>query len=163
MENNIIIRFAKADEWEQVNQIRKSVHELHVQGKADSFQPDGWREIKDVVKERFDSEKSSVIVASLEDMIVGFAIVQYIHRAETAFRPKQDFCHIEEFGVDQKFRRQGIASALIDFIRQDALSRGFEKLELNMYEFNDSALKFYESVGFQTYRRDLELVLKESE
>lgn len=162
MENNIIIRFAKADELEQVNQIRKSVHELHVRGRANAFQPDGWREIKDVVTERFDSEKSSVVVACFEDMILGFAIVQYIHRAETAFRPAQNFCHIEEFGVDQKFRRQGIASALIDFIRDDALSRGFEKLELNMYEFNDSALKFYESVGFQTYRRDLELLLEES-
>ncbi len=160
MENNIIIRFARADELEQVNQIRKSVHELHVRGRADLFQPDGWREIKEVVKERFDSEKSSVIVACFDDLIVGFAIVQYIHRAETAFRPAQDFCHIEEFGVDQKFRRQGIASALIDFIREDASNHGFQKLELNMYEFNDSALKFYESVGFHTYRRDLELLVE---
>lgn len=160
MENNIIIRFARADELEQVNQIRKLVHELHVQGRADSFHPDGWREIKEVVTERFDSEKSSVIVACSGDLIVGFAIVQYMHRAETAFRPAQNFCHIEEFGVDHKFRRQGIASALVDFIRKDALSRGFEKIDLNMYEFNDSALKFYESVGFQTYRRDLELVIE---
>ena len=62
--------------------------------------------------------------------------------------------------MDQKFRRQGIASALIDFIREDASNHGFQKLELNMYEFNDSALKFYESVGFHTYRRDLELLVE---
>lgn len=94
----------------------------------DSFQPDGWGEIKDVVTERFHSEKSSVIAARLDDFIVGFAIAWYIHRAESAFHPTQDFCNIDEFGVNQKFRHQGM-----------------------------SAFKFYEGVGFLTYRRDLEL------
>ena len=57
----------------------------------------------------------------------------------------------------------GIATLLIDFIKADALERGFKKLELNMWEFNESALAFYESVGFGTYRRDLEMFLTENE
>ena len=34
------------------------------------------------------------------------------------------------------------------------------KLELDMWEFNDGALKFYESVGFITYRRFMEFTNK---
>ena len=159
MQENIIIRFAKADELEQVNIIRKQVHKLHVDGREDFFKFDGWDGIKDVVKDRFDSDDSSVVVACYDSEIAGIAIIQYIHRPETPFRPSHDFVHIEEFCVDGRYRRKGIATSLIEFIKEDASKQGIKKLELNMWEFNNSALKFYESVGFQTYRRDLEMFL----
>ena len=160
-EKNIIVRFAREDELEHVNHIRKQVHELHCNGRLDFFKSNGWDAIRDTVKERFASENSGVIAAFFENEIAGFAIVQYINKAESGFRPTHSFCHIEEFGVDAKYRRHGIATLLIDFIKADALERGFKKLELNMWEFNESALAFYESVGFQTYRRDLEMFLED--
>jgi len=36
---------------------------------------------------------------------------------------------------------------------------GFDRIELNMWEFNEGALRFYESVGFKTYRRYMEFEL----
>ncbi len=162
-EKNITVRFAREDELEQVNHIRKQVHELHCNGRLDFFKFNGWDAIKDNVKERFASEVSNVMVAYFENEIAGFAFVQYINKSDSGFRPSHSFCHIEEFGVDVKYRRHGIATLLIDFIKADALERGFKKLELNMWEFNESALAFYESVGFGTYRRDLEMFLTENE
>ncbi|MBR6312144.1 MAG: hypothetical protein IKR51_04135 [Oscillospiraceae bacterium] len=32
-----------------------------------------------------------------------------------------------------------------------------DRVELNMWEFNADALAFYESLGFETYRRYMEL------
>ena len=37
--------------------------------------------------------------------------------------------------------------------------KGFDRVELNMWEFNSSALEFYEAMGFRTYRRYMELKL----
>ena len=45
---------------------------------------------------------------------------------------------------------------MIAFIKADAKEKGYDRIELNMWEFNESALRFYESVGFKTYRRYLE-------
>lgn len=132
----INIRFAKEDELEQVNVIRKQVHKLHADGRADFFKPGGWDSIKDIVKDRFVSDDSNVIVACNNSRITGFAIIQYIHRNETPFRPSHEFVHIEEFCVDSKYRRQGIGTLIIGFIKNDALERGINKLELNMWEFN---------------------------
>ena len=39
--------------------------------------------IKDIVKDRFVSDNSNVIVACNDSGITGFAIIQYIHRNET--------------------------------------------------------------------------------
>lgn len=45
------------------------------------------------------------------------------------------------------------------FIKEYAREKGFKKLELNMWEFNQGALDFYEAVGFKTYRRYMEMGL----
>ena len=66
---------------------------------------------------------------------------------------------IDEFGVDEAFRRQGVATAMIDFIRKYAAEKGFHRIELNMWEFNLNALEFYEEVGFSTFRRYMEMFI----
>ena len=49
-----------------------------------------------------------------------------------------------------------MATELFDFIKKEATDKNFDKIELDIWEFNDIALKFYESVGFVTYRRFME-------
>ncbi len=154
---NIVVRYAKREELESVNIIRKQVNEVHVKGRPDVFREDGWQVIEPFVYTRFEEENSGVIVAAIEEKIVGFAVVQYIVRPESPFKKEQRFFHIEEFGVDENHRRKGIATAIIDFAKEDAKKRGFGRVELNMWEFNEGALAFYESVGFKTFRRYMEI------
>lgn len=59
--------------------------------------------------------------------------------------------------MDEKYRRQGVASEMLDFIREEAKKKNYDKIELDMWEFNENALKFYGAVGFKTYRRYMEL------
>ena len=153
---NLVIRYAKREELESVNKLREQVNEVHVNGRPDIFRADGWPLIESNIYTRFDEDSSGVIVADLNDEIVGFAVVQYISRPETFFSKARRFYHIEEFGVDENHRRKGIATSLINFAKEDAKKLGFERVELNMWEFNEGALAFYESVGFKTFRRYME-------
>ena len=66
------------------------------------------------------------------DEIVGFAVVQYIVRPESPYNKERKFFHIEEFGVDENYRRKGIATAIIDFVKEDAKKRSFKKIELDV-------------------------------
>lgn len=153
---NLVIRYAEREELESVNKLREQVNEVHVNGRPDIFRADGWPLIESNIYTRFDEDSSGVIVADLNDVIVGFAVVQYISRPETSFSKARRFYHIEEFGVDENHRRKGIATSLINFAKEDAKKLGFERVELNMWEFNEGALAFYESVGFKTFRRYME-------
>ena len=45
------------------------------------------------------------------------------------------------------------------FIREYACEKGFRRIELNMWEFNQDALAFYEAAGFTTFRRYMEIML----
>ncbi len=102
-----------------------------------------------------------MIVAAIDDEIVGFAMVQYVTRPESPFNKERKYFHIEEFGVDENHRRKGIATAMIDFIKEDAKKRGFKRIELDMWEFNTGALAFYESAGLKTFRRYMKMDVEE--
>lgn len=160
---NVIVRYAKREELEAVNKIRKQVNEVHVKGRPDIFREDGWQFIEPFVYTRFDEENSGVVVAVMEDEIVGFAVIQYILKPESPYNKERKYFHIEEFGVDENHRRKGAATAMIDFIKEDAKNRGFHRIELDMWEFNNSALAFYESVGLKTFRRYMEAYVETKE
>ena len=42
-------------------------------------------------------------------------------------------------------------------LQQEAKNMGFDRLELDVWEFNEGAMKFYDSVGFKTYREYKEM------
>lgn len=155
----ITVRTAKRNELERVNELRKMVNEIHVNGRPDVFRQGFCDELRQHVYDKFDAGNSDVLVAIMDNIICGFAVVEYIEKPQSPFYNSRKFYHVEEFGVDENVRRKGVATALIAFMKEDALRRGYKKIELDMWEFNDGALSFYEKVGFRTYRRFMDMDL----
>lgn len=156
---SITVRVAKKEELERVNELRKMVNDVHVSGRPDIFREGFGEELKQHVYDKYDASDSDVLVALTDDAICGFALVEYIERPQSAYNHPRRFYHVQEFGVDENTRRKGVATALVSFMKTDALKRGFHKIELDMWEFNDGALSFYENTGFKTYRRYMEMDL----
>ncbi len=151
-----MIRFATKEDLSRVNEIRKQVHEVHYNGRPKIFRKDFCKELQDAIYNIWESEDSDVIVAIRNDEICGFASVKYILKPLSPYSMERKYYNIVEFGVDKQFRRQKVATELFEFIKIDAKDKGFDKIELDMWEFNQGALEFYESVGFSTYRRYME-------
>lgn len=158
-----MIRFAKEKDLERVNELRRQVNEVHVKGRPDMFKPGFCQEMQDAVSVFLHDENKDILVAERDGHICGMACVNYVSRPETAHGLARRYYHIEEFCVDETMRRQGVGTELFSFIAADAGRRGFERVELDMWEFNEGALKFYEAVGFRTYRRLLELKVQGEE
>ena len=151
------IRFAGYDDLEKVNVLRKQVNDLHVKGKPEIFKDGFSKELSDYVYSIFDDPLKKIVVCERGGAICAFAVLNHITKPENPFMYERDYLDVDEFGVDEAYRRQGIATEMIRFIREYARSEGFSRLELNMWEFNQDALEFYEAVGFTTYRRYMEM------
>ena len=151
-----MVRYATREELERVNELRKIVNEVHCNGRPDIFKEGFCKELQDFIYTIWESDNSDVIVAVRDNEICGFACVDYVEKPESPYNLARRFYHINEFGVDIKYRRQGVATELFNFIKEEAARKNFNKIELDMWEFNEGALKFYESVGFVTYRRHME-------
>ena len=151
------IRFAEYGDLEKINEIRKQVNDIHVIGKPEVFKAGFPDELKNYVYDIFSDPLKKIVVYDSDGTICGFATLNHITKPESPYMQERDFLDIDEFGVDEKYRRQGIAREMISFIRSYAKSEGFSRLELNMWEFNSGALGFYEAAGFKTYRRYMEM------
>lgn len=154
-----MVRYAKKEELDRVNELRKQVHMVHCSARPDIFRRDFCPELQKRLFEFFDDENCRVIVALRDDTVCGFAVAVYISRPETPYSCARKIYHVEEFGVDEAFRRKGVGTELVGFLKSDAAENGFCSIELDVWEFNDSAAAFYEALGFKTYRRFLELTL----
>ena len=155
----MIVRFAEENELDRINEIRRQVNEIHVEGKPEVFKPGFDDELRDYIHVIWNDPQQEIVVADLEGVIGGYAVLCHIRKPENPFMFVRDYLDIDEFGVDRSFHRKGVASAMISFIREYAKEKGYSRLELNMWEFNHGALEFYEAAGFVTYRRYMEMKL----
>ena len=154
-----VVRFAREDELDRVNELRRQVNDLHVEGVPDVFKPGFCDELRDFIHVIRNDPNKEIVVAEADGTVCGFAVLNHIVRPENPFMFERDFLDIDEFGVDAAFRRRGVAGAMIRFIRNYTKEKGYRRLELNMWEFNRGALAFYEAADFRTYRRYMEIHL----
>lgn len=152
----MMIRLAEKSDLPRINELRRQVHELHAGGRPDIFQSQFNAELADHIYDIYANEKSEIIVAEIDGKICGFAVVEFIEKPESPYSLARSFLRVVEFGVDKSCRRQGIGTQLFDYIKSFAAEKNLDTVELDVWEFNESALKFYESVGFKTYRRYME-------
>ena len=151
------VRLANENELSRINALRKQVNDLHVAGKPDVFKPGSTKELQNFIFEIWNDPEKEIVVAEQNGFICGFAVLNHVNKPENPFMYERDYLDIDEFGVDECCRRQGVATAMIAFIREFAVNKGFHRIELNMWEFNRDALAFYEATGFATFRRYLEM------
>lgn len=157
-----MVRFAKEKDLDRVNELRKQVNDIHVEGRPDVFKAGFGNEIRNLAKVILESENSDIIVAERDGIICGMACVDYVNRPETAYGNARSFYHVQEIAVDTEFRRQGVAKELLEFMITDAKKRKLNKIELDVWEFNDSAIEFYQAVGFSQTRRWMEYAVEQN-
>lgn len=93
-----------------------------------------------------------VLVACLDEAVVGYASAQVRKRAETAIRYPRTTLYIHWMAVRAAARRQGVGRALMMATLEVARERGIPSIELDVWAFNTSARAFYEAVGFHAQR-----------
>ena len=151
-----MVRFAEEKDLDIVNELRKQVNDIHVEGRPDGFKAGFGTEIRDFAKVIMKGENSDIIVAEHNGITCGMACVDYVNKPETPYSKARSFYHVQEIAVDANHRRQGVAKELFEFMIVDAKKQKLNKIELDVWEFNESAIEFYQAVGFRQMRRWME-------
>ena len=154
------VRFTREEELERINELRKQVNDVHVEGKPEVFKPGFGPDLRDHIFWIWDDPEHDIVVNERDGVICGFAVLSHIIRPANPFMFERNFIDIDEFCVDKDFRRKGVGSEMVEFIKAVAARRGIKRIELNMWEFNESALEFYEAAGFKTFRRYMEMFIE---
>ena len=153
MNKNVIIRESKESDSQAVYGLLCVIADLHKNGRPDMFPDLVSKYTVDEVRERLSGEDNGVFVADLEGKTVGYVFCEVISEGAGYTLYIDDLC------VDPDFRRMGIARMLMDKTKEYAKSKNCARLMLNVWEFNQSAIEFYEKYGFETRTRHMEIKL----
>lgn len=72
---------------------------------------------------------------------------------------KRTIYFIEDIVVDKNSRRKGIGKKLYYFLKEQASKEKIDAIELNVWAFNESAIKFYESLGMSVKNMKFEQLI----
>lgn len=156
-----MVRLAEEKDIIRVNELRKQVNDIHVNARPDIFKAGFGKELQDLAWELLQGENSDILVVERDGVICGMACVDYVRKPQSPYGNPRNFYHVQEIAVDERFRRQGVASELLAFMKEEAKRKHLDKIELDVWEFNESAIKFYQAAGFCETRRWMECSVTE--
>ena len=93
----------------------------------------------DILKDELNSENSKFVCAKLENTVIGFAGIKII----------LDEADIMNIAVMKNYRRQGVATLLLNHIFNICKEKNIETLNLEVNEENFSAISLYQKFGFK--------------
>ncbi len=126
---SLVLRKAHASEASEI----ASISRLHVEYGLN------WRWTPARVKRHIKDKDTIVLVASMRGVLHGFAIMKF----------GDDTAHLLLLAVQPKVRRIGVGTALHHWLEKSARTAGIQQVRLEVRASNQSAKKFYESLGYR--------------
>lgn len=153
---DMTIRTMTPRDYEAVDERMRRLHRMHVDAR-----PDQYEEVEHVYpRDDFEGivacDQCIALAAEEGGKIVGICLAA-IRKARSAQGDHGNrTAYIEALYVDESARGRGAGRALYEETRRRAKELGASRLELMVWEFNQSAVTFYEAVGMKTQRLILE-------
>lgn len=153
---NITIQVATAQDYHPLCELFQEVDALHQYRLPDIFQAveisgQGYEYFLNLIAD----EHVALFTAKANEVLVGFvhAVIQSAPNAPV-FVPRR-YALVVGIAVRSDYRDSGIGRILMERVHQWATSKGATSIELNIYEFNTGAIRFYERLGYHTLSRCL--------
>ena len=140
-----MLELARPCDRETVNALATQVHAMHIEWRPDLYEmPEEM-----YPEERFFSEvkQRQLYVAKINGVIVGYILVK-IRNIDWPGVVKRRVMLIDEFGVDESCRGEGIGKEMMSELHALARAFGCTDLQLGVYPQNDDAVGFYQKCGF---------------
>lgn len=144
---NFEIRTLGRDDYAQAAEIFAFVHALHQANRPDIYRKTNVPLGEDEFFKMCDDPHEIMLCAVRDGKILGFARTVMRENAGDAVTLSRVRAVMEELAVLPQAQGMGIGTALLYASEAEAKRRGAESLELMVWSFNKSAMRFYESAG----------------
>ena len=132
---------------------------VHHNGRPDIFKV-GRKYSDEELKELLCDENRPILVCTDEDdRVMGYCFCIFETHGKNAVLIDNKTLYIDDLCVDENFRGRHIGKELYEAAVKLARDSGCYNLTLNVWSCNQSAIKFYESMGLVPQKVGMELIL----
>lgn len=153
------IRKAKEEDFEEIKSLVIEINDIHAKVRPDLYDftddPITRNEFYELLRCR--TNDVFIAIDLCNNKIVAYSILNIINNKCLLFTKNKYYGYIEEFCVKSNYKRRGIGKALFNYIKEYARELDLSSLQLTVWEFNEDARYFYESLGMITKNRRMEI------
>ena len=153
------IRFAAAQDVLGILELLRQVGHVHYEGRPDIFRDNAQKYGASQVLALLNSSKTPIFVAVEEEKVLGYCFCKVKAYENESVVNDHTELYIDDLCVDENHRGQHIGTALYNEVLRYAKMRGCHNITLNVWCFNERAMKFYESLGMKPQRMFMETIL----
>jgi ribosomal protein S18 acetylase RimI-like enzyme len=153
-----MIRLLELKDYEKAKKLVYQVHSLHYNNRPDIYL-DGNPLPMEYFEVSINDVNSLNYVYEEDGDIIGLLMATKKSNNSITIAKKRITYFIEDIVVDNNYRRKGIGKKLYNYLQDKAREENIDAIELNVWAFNDSAIKFYESLGMSVKNMKLEKIL----
>lgn len=155
------IRKAKIKDINDIKQLLSQVLKIHADLRPDIFKNNSIKYTNEELKEILADENRPIFVAVDDrDEVLGYAFCVLKRQPFSTMMYDFKTLYIDDLCVDENARGQHIGKALFDYVTEFAKKQGCYDITLNVWENNNAARKFYESMGMFVKETQMEIILE---
>lgn len=156
---SIVIRRANVSDAEGILALLEQVEAIHQKGRPDLFREHGTKyTITELFEIMADAERP-IFVAVDGEKVVGYIFGIITETKDSTMLVDMKTIHLDDVCIDENCRKMGIGGLLMEYVTEWARSVGCNRMDLDVWEFNDGARRFYEKYGFVTQKRRMDMWL----
>ncbi len=155
----MLIRLAEEKDIPGILDLLLQVELVHHAIRPDIFRNGAMKYDEAALKALLQDKTRPIFVAVRDDFVAGYCFCQLRDVENSVFHPRREL-YIDDLGVDENFRSQGIATSLYNHALEYSRSQKCQYLTLNVWCGNESAVKFYEKCGLRPRNIMMEMPLE---
>ncbi|HAL62375.1 MAG TPA: N-acetyltransferase [Chloroflexi bacterium] len=150
------IREATREDYERLCELFAEGDTLHREALPHVFrEPDGPARTKEFISGIIANEDAVLFVAERDGEIIGLVYILVRETPDIPIMVPRRYAVIDDLIVRKDSRRFGVGRALVERAHRWAVDKQVTQVELNVWEFNQTAIAFYEKLGYRTASRKM--------
>ena len=153
------IRRAEEKDIPRLDALLLQANLVHHRGRPDLFRYGRKytdEELKSIIH---DDARPILVAADEDDTVQGYAFCIFQQHRDSHILTDVRTLYIDDLCVEEKTRGQHIGSLLYRAVLDYARAHGCYNVTLNVWSCNESALRFYESMGLKPQKIGMETIL----
>ena len=139
----------------------KQVGQVHAEGRPDLFRQGAQKYNESQLEAILADENRPIFIAEEEGRVLGYCFCRFDEVEENACVNGRRELYIDDLCVEETCRGKHIGQTLYRHIQLWAKQQGFDYITLHVWCFNESAEKFYRSLGMKNRYICMEQKLEE--
>ena len=153
------IRRAGIKDADEILRLLVQVNNVHSKNRPDLFLKDKTKYTKEELMDIIKDDSKPIFVAVEGEVLKGYSFGVFQSHVEDNNFPDIVTYYIDDICVDEACRGENVGSALYEYVKEFARSKGCYNITLNVWEDNTPAQEFYKNCGFHIQKYGMEVIL----